>query len=98
MIRMSKKLIKKCQYGTPRGGLVYHQSSGSWGDRGQGNELQSALENGLTGVWNGVKWVGDKVINAGDYIGRGLAYVTGLIPGGQTAQEAYEETKRQQNP
>jgi hypothetical protein len=49
-------------------------------------------------VWNGVKWVGDKVINAGDYIDRGLAYAAGLIPGGQTAQEAYEETKRQQNP
>jgi hypothetical protein len=34
-----KKLIKKCQYGTPRGGSVPHQESGSWGDRGQGNEL-----------------------------------------------------------
>jgi hypothetical protein len=55
---MRNKLIKKCKYGTPRGGLVPHQESGSWGDRGQGNELQSALENGLTGMWNGVKWVG----------------------------------------
>ena len=96
--KMSKKLIKKCQYGTPRGGLVKHQESGSWGDRGQGNELQSALENGLTGVWDGVKWVGDKVFNAGDYIDRGLAYVVGLIPGGMSAQESLENTKRSQNP
>lgn len=95
---MKNKLIKKCTYGTPRGGLVPHQESGSWGDRGQGNELQSALENGLTGMWNGVKWVGDKVFNAGDYIDRGLAYVIGLIPGGMSAQESLENTKRSQNP
>jgi hypothetical protein len=93
-----KKLIKKCQYGTPRGGLVPHQESGSWGDRGQGNELQSALENGLTGMWNGFKWVGDKVTNAGDYVDRGLAYATGLIPRGETAKEALENKKREQNP
>lgn len=77
--KKGKKLIKKCQYGTPRGGLVYHQSSGSWGDRGQGNELQSALENGLTGMWNGVKWIGDKVFNAGDYIENGLIRLTGIF-------------------
>lgn len=51
------------------------------GDRGQGNELQSALENGLTGMWNGVKWVGDKVVNAGDYIEDGLSYLVGFLPG-----------------
>lgn len=78
---MKKKLIKKCQYGTPRGGLVPHQSSGSWGDRGQGNELQSALENGLSGIWNGVKWVGDKFINLGDYVDDGLDYLVGFLPG-----------------
>lgn len=69
-----KKLIKKCQYGTPRGGLVPHQSSGSWGNRGQGNELQSAIENGLS-------WIGDKVINMGDYIEDGLDYLVGFLPG-----------------
>lgn len=95
---MGNKLIKKCKYGTPRGGLVPHQESGSWGDRGQGNELQSALENGLSGMWNGVKWIGDKVINAGDYIDRGLSYAVGLIPGGETAEEALENKKREQNP
>lgn len=92
------KLITKHNYGTNRGGLVPHQESGTWGDRGQGNELQSALENGLTGVWNGVKWVGDKIINAGDYIDRGLAYAVGLIPGGMTPEESVENMKRQQNP
>lgn len=71
---MNKKLIKKCQYGTPRGGLVPRQESGSWGDRGQGNELQSALENGLS-------WIGDKVVNAGDYIEDGLSYLVGFLPG-----------------
>lgn len=71
---MKKKLIKKCQYGTPRGGLVPHQYSGTWGNRGQGNELQSAVENGLS-------WVGDKVINMGDYIEDGLDYLVGFLPG-----------------
>lgn len=84
---MSKKLIKKCQYGTPRGGLVPHQESGSWGDRGQGNELQSALE-------NGVKWVGDKLFNAGDYIENGLIHLAGLIPGGVYTTEEMLENKR----
>lgn len=92
------KLISKHQHGTNRGGLVPHQESGTWGNRGQGNELTSAIENGLSGIWNGVKWVGDKVANGGDYIDRGLSYTIGLIPGGQTAQEAYEEAKRRQNP
>lgn len=31
-----------------RGGLTNQQYSGEWGDRGQGNEIQSAIENGLT--------------------------------------------------
>ena len=91
---MSQKLIKKCQYGTPRGGLVPHQESGSWGDRGQGNELQSALENGLSGMWNGVKWVGDKIFNAGDYIENGLIHLTGLIPGGVYTADEMLENKR----
>lgn len=84
---MNKKLIKKCQYGTPRGGLVPHQESGSWGDRGQGNELQSALENGLS-------WVGDKVVNAGDYIENGLIRLVGFIPGGDLTTEEMLENKR----
>lgn len=49
------------QTGTVKGGLQPQSYSGSWGNRGQGNELQSAFENGLS-------WIGDKVINAGDYI------------------------------
>ena len=82
-----KKLIKKCQYGTPRGGLVPHQSSGSQGDRGQGNELQSSLENGLS-------WVGDKIVNAGDYIENGLIRLVGFIPGGGLTTEEMLENKR----
>lgn len=56
------------------GGLVNQQYSGTWGNRGQGNELQSALENGLS-------WVGDKVLNAGNYIEDGLSYLVGFLPG-----------------
>lgn len=74
------------QTGTVKGGLQPQQYSGSWGDRGQGNELQSAFENGLS-------WIGDKVMNAGDYIDQGLAYLTGLIPGGMTADESLQDTK-----
>ena len=78
------------QTGTVRGGLQPQQYSGSWGDRGQGNELQSAFENGLS-------WIGDKVINAGDYIDQGLAYLTGLIPGGMTADESLQDTRLAQS-
>ena len=74
------------QTGTVKGGLQPQQYSGTWGDRGQGNELQSAFENGLS-------WIGDKVVNAGDYIDQGLAYLTGLIPGGMTADESLQDTK-----
>jgi hypothetical protein len=31
---LPKKLISKHQYGTNRGGLVHHQESGTWGNRG----------------------------------------------------------------
>ena len=51
--------IQKYQTGTVKGDLQPQQYSGSWGDRGQGNELQSAFENGLS-------WIGDKVMNAGE--------------------------------
>ena len=57
--------IQKYQTGTVKGGLQPQNYSGSWGDRGQGNELQSAFENGLS-------WIGDKVMNAGDYIDKGI--------------------------
>lgn len=78
------------QTGTVRGGLQPQNYSGSWGDRGQGNELQSAFENGLS-------WIGDKVMNAGNYIDQGLAYLTGLIPGGMTADESLQDTKLAQS-
>lgn len=82
--------IQKYQTGTVKGGLQPQQYSGSWGDRGQGNELQSAFENGLS-------WIEDKVMNAGDYIDQGLAYLTGLIPGGMTADESLQDTKLAQS-
>lgn len=78
--------VQKHQLGTVKGGLQPQNYSGSWGDRGQGNELQSAFENGLS-------WIGDKVVNAGDYVDQGLAYLTGLIPGGMTADESLQDTK-----
>ena len=98
---MKKKLIKRCQTGTPKGGLTNQQYSGTWGNRGQGNELQSALENGLSGIWNGIKWVGDKVLNAGDYIDDGLAYLAGKLPGdGLSSEEmvANNRLKREAQP
>ena len=82
--------IQKYQTGTVKGGLQPQQYSGSWGDRGQGNELQSAFENGLS-------WVADKVVNAGDYIDQGISYLTGLIPGGRTADESLQDTRLAQS-
>lgn len=81
------RLIPKHQ----QGARLRHidQSDTTWGNRGQGNELQSALENGLS-------WIGDKVINGFDYLDQGLAYITGLIPGGMTADEALQDKKREQ--
>lgn len=81
--------IQKYQTGTVKGGLQPQQYSGSWGDRGQGNELQSAFENGLS-------WTADKVMNAGDYAEQGLSYLIGLIPGGMTAEESLKDTKLSQ--
>ena len=74
------------QTGTVKGGLQPQQYSGSWGDRGKGNELQSGFENMLS-------WIGDKIVNFGDYAEQGLSYFTGLLPGGMTADEALEDTK-----
>ena len=89
---MKKQLVKKAQ-----NGIVFTDNNdptkGTWGDRGQGNELQSALENSLSSVWNGVKWVGDKVLNVGDYADRGLAYMVGLLPGGLSQEEMLENRR-----
>lgn len=74
--------IQKCQYGTARGGLVNKSSSGSWGNRGKGNEFQSILENGL-----------DLIGNLGTYVEDGLSYLGGLLPGGLTADEAVANTR-----
>lgn len=71
-----------------RGSIINKQYSGTWGNRGQGNELQSALENGIT-------WIGDKILNAEDYIDDGLTYLVGLIPGGKySANEMIENNRR----
>ena len=90
---------KLSKFGTQRyqkGGLVNQSYSGTWGNRGQGNELQSALENGLSAIWDGAKWTWDKISNAGDYVEQGLAHVVGAIPGGM-GREAYgQEVKNRQ--
>ena len=71
-----------------RGNILNKQYSGTWGNRGQGNELQSALETGAT-------WVVDKILNAEDYIDDGLTYLVGLIPGGKySASEMVENNRR----
>ena len=95
MQKFNKENYKKFQGG---GNLINKDYSGTWGNRGQGNEIQSALENGLSGLWSGIKWVGDKVLNAGDYIDQGLAYATGLlVPGeGLTAYEMLQNEKNKQ--
>lgn len=80
-----KKLIPRCQYGTNRGGLVNHDriTPGTWGNRGQGNELQSALERGLSAVGKGVR----HVLNLPAYIEDGTNWLLGAIPGGFTSEE-----------
>ena len=45
-------------------------------------------------MWKGVKWVGDKVFNAGDYIENGLIHLVGFIPGGVYTTEEMLENKR----
>lgn len=74
--------IQKCYYGTARGGLVNKSNSGSWGNRGKGNEFQSILENGL-----------DLIGNLGTYAEDWLSYLGGLLPGGLTADEAVANTR-----
>ena len=48
--------------------LQTSRNSGTWGDRGKGNELQSTLEKGLS-------WIGDKFINSEDYLDDGFNYL-----------------------
>lgn len=86
---LKRKLITKHQLGGPISRLAQQKSSGTWGNRGPGNEGQSAAENTASWVW-------DKVSNAGDYLDQGLAYITGLLPGGMSAEEAVEYTKNKQ--
>lgn len=62
------KLISKHQIGTVKGGLQPQQYSGTWGDRGKGNELQTGLEKGLSWIW-------DKMVNSEDYINDGFNYL-----------------------
>lgn len=53
---LKKSLIPKHQLGGPVARLAQQKSSGSWGNRGEGNEGESALENSLE---NAVKFIGD---------------------------------------
>lgn len=52
----NRKLIPKHQLGNPIAKLAQQKSSGSWGNRGEGNEGQSAFENGFE---TAVKFIGD---------------------------------------
>jgi hypothetical protein len=56
ILNMKKHLIPKNQLGGPIAGLSQQKSSGSWGNRGQGNEGESLLENGLV---NTIQFIGD---------------------------------------
>lgn len=53
---LKRKLILKRQLGGPIAGLSQQRTQKPWGNRGQGNEWQSALENGLETT---VKFIGD---------------------------------------
>lgn len=90
---MKNKLITKHQQGTTRGGLVPHQYSGTWGNRGQGNELQSAIEKGLS-------WVGDIITNADDYIEDAVNYgiigIPALLTGQSEKIQPFVESKREE--
>lgn len=81
---LKKSLIPKHQLGGPVARLAQQKSSGSWGNRGKGNEGQSALENGLS-------WVQDKISNAEEYASRGLDWAIGAIDPTMTADEAVEQ-------
>lgn len=80
---LKKSLIPKHQLGGPVAKLAQQKSSGSWGNRGQGNEGQSALENGLSWIWG-------KISNAEEYASRGLDWVIGAVDPTLTAEEAVE--------
>ena len=58
-----KQLIPKYQSG--RGLMRNNQQSGSWGNRGKGNELQSAFENGTTWVLQLPEKIGNLLSNRG---------------------------------
>lgn len=95
----NKKLIKKGQSGLVTNTVYMNNNNpirGTWGNRGTGNELESALENGLSTVWNGVKWVGDKFINMGDYIDQGLSYLVALPEGVEEARKAAANKRLEQ--
>lgn len=81
----NKKLIPRCYYGTNRGGLVHRDriTPGTWGNRGQGNELESALERGLSAVGKGAMWL----LQLPDHIQDGTNWLLGAIPGGPTSEQ-----------
>lgn len=58
--------IPKFQH--PWRSLQTSRNSGTWGNRGKGNEIQSALEKGLS-------WIGDKFVNGADYLEDGFNYL-----------------------
>lgn len=58
--------IPKFQH--PWRSLQTSRNSGTWGNRGKGNEIQTGLEKGLSWIW-------DKIVNADDYINDGFNYL-----------------------
>lgn len=81
---LKKSLIPKHQLGGPIARLAQQKSSGSWGNRGEGNEGESALENGLSWAW-------DKFENWDEYASRGLDWIIGAIDPNITANEAVKQ-------
>lgn len=81
---MKKQLISKNQLGGPIARLAQPTNNkGSWGNRGQGNELQSTAENATS-------WILDKILNAGDYIEDGINWTIGALDPTITAQESVQ--------
>lgn len=68
---LKKSLIPKHQLGSPIARLAQQKSSGSWGNRGRGNEGESALENALqfVGDMSGLTDVYNSIFNKEEEIG-----------------------------
>lgn len=79
-------MIRKAQSGWR---ATQRKNSGTWGNRGKGNEIQSAFENGLSFIGNIPSYI-DKAI---DKVEDGISYGLGTILPRITGKEALARTR-----